>query len=249
MIVNRGFRVHDWDDPVMDWIERALAAWLGQGRAAASEVLAEHLPASWPSLGETYAPGQALDSSVRDTRYGLRAGESPEPDLMPKAPQKRLLWMRVYDRDGHRCAYCRRRVLDPTAGAVLAWGFAHTGLWPDAWKFVECHPALLPVYPAVDHIRPHKTRDGHKRALGNLACACWRCNTTKGQRFVEQLRGWPAPVTTVRDGRFDGLAGLARQIREVDDPAPPVPPVRWHSETNVAEMRLADRQLREEGTR
>lgn len=71
----------------------------------------------------------------------------------------------------------------------------------------------------------------------------------KGQRFIEQLRGWPAPVTALRDGRFDGYVGLARRIREVDDPAPPIPPVGWHNERIEADVWWADSQLRAEGTR
>ena len=79
--------------------------------------------------------------------------------------------IRVYERDGYTCVYCRRECVAHIAGLPGPTG----DLYPIA---------------TIDHIIP-KCRGGSNR-FENLVTACARCNSQKGWKTADEYRAWLA---------------------------------------------------------
>lgn len=230
-------RSWDWDDPGVDWIEAVLQAWRRSGVTAAEMVLAQHPPGSIAGVSESY-PGQPKLPATT-TRFGLAADDSTVPARRVTGATWARLEVDVFERDGYRCSYCDRRLIALPVFGVLVWGFHDSPLWPWARDFVNCHPVVLPRWPAVDHIHPI-AKGGHPSDLANLATACWRCNTTKSSHFVEELKGWPEPRIARPAERFDGLMREAAAVMRVTAVQPPV---QYSSKSKIEWQLARTRQL------
>jgi len=91
--------------------------------------------------------------------------------------------------------------MTPLVVAALKYGIGEP-YWPTGRNFADCHPIVLPNYPALEHVWP-VSRGGHKRHRENLVAACWRCNLTKGNHMLAEL-GW-APPHAITPAPYDGL--------------------------------------------
>jgi hypothetical protein len=114
---------------------------------------------------------------------------------------------RIYERGGWRCRYCRRKLVVAPVLLYLREVFpnfkgARIGY---AMSKLDTEPAIARVYSVVDHSHPQKFGGGNSD--NNLAAACDRCNTAKGDK-----PGWSL-LPIMRDewrGVFPSLTDLAK---------------------------------------
>ena len=108
----------------------------------------------------------------------------------------------VFSRDYFTCCYCGRR----TVPAVVLRCFS--ALWPEAfpwhrnWRSDVTHPAHWAITSTLEHLEAG-SRGGSWTDEGNLACACWECNETKGRAAATGAFAARAEP----DRAWDGLAG------------------------------------------
>jgi 5-methylcytosine-specific restriction endonuclease McrA len=112
----------------------------------------------------------------------------------------------IYERDGWRCRYCQRKIVVAPVLRLLRLVFpdfrgANSGYH---LPVLDTEPGIIRVYPHVDHVHPQSY--GGDSSETNLATACDRCNTAKGER-----PGWIL-LPIARDewrGVFPSLRALA----------------------------------------
>ncbi|MGK0483216.1 MAG: hypothetical protein ACJAQ3_003198 [Planctomycetota bacterium] len=206
------------DIDFVTWLGEALSAWSEGGPGAAELVLMRHPAATTPRLAKSKMLNGARLTERCESDFGFPAGgESPHSDLTDQAKDDAI--ERLQLQGGSRCCYCGRRLVSRLVHALIATQFEDTGLWPTGWPWRASHPALWYVWPALEHVWPKK-RDGHWRDERNLAIACWACNETKSNFFIEEIRAagfdWPSPLVR-HDNAFDGFGGLALEIWKRDD--------------------------------
>jgi hypothetical protein len=132
------------------------------------------------------------------------------PERRTRRPFSKQTTVAVFRRDRFTCRYCGSAVV-PTP--VLR---AASLVWPDVipyqknWRTDLTHPLYLLRSATVDHVIPH-AHDGSHDDLGNLATACWPCNTRKGD-----LPGWKllnAPETD-----WDGFVRFYPTLWQIGEP-------------------------------
>jgi hypothetical protein len=127
-------------------------------------------------------------------------------------------WAAVFARDSYTCRYCARRTLAlPVLRAVSKTYPALFRFHPN-WKASETDTAYLVLSTSADHVMP-VTRGGDD-SLSNLVTACWRCNETKGNFLLSELRGWELlpPASTAWRGLTEYLEPMMTQAGLGKDP-------------------------------
>jgi 5-methylcytosine-specific restriction endonuclease McrA len=142
------------------------------------------------------------------------------PERRKRRPFTPETTVAVWRRDQFSCRYCGQSVIPPP---VLR---ATSLVWPDAipyhpnWRTDVTHPLYLLRSATVDHVEPHAHGGSHDD-LGNLATACWPCNTRKGD-----LPGWALVDAPVSD--WDGLVGFYPALWAAGEPVATPTDIAYH---------------------
>ena len=134
---------------------------------------------------------------------------SDRPTRSKPQPLGNTMRARVYKRDGWRCRYCHRKlVLPPVLELLTSLCPGFKGLLPGHHMPSEkTEPAVLRVYPNVDHIQAVAV-GGSWRDQANHVTACTPCNTRKSDRL-----GWVPAEPRLYDD-WDGLTRLYGLLAE-----------------------------------
>jgi hypothetical protein len=119
----------------------------------------------------------------------------------------------IYVRDGWRCRYCGKRVIDRSMRMRLHRCLPSTARW--GARNTDKHTALAALSASLDHVVPH-SRGGTNDEL-NLVTACNACQFGRGQWTLEEV-GFvdPRDFAPIRDA-WDGLMRLSRLATTSND--------------------------------
>jgi hypothetical protein len=184
----------------LEWVRDVLRLIGSEQRDEAMAIASQHGPENFEAVSESWDDVVPVQLGPCGADFGVPATHpSGNEDLVPS--NKHLALAEVLRRGGYRCAYCSRGIMSPLVVVALKYGISEA-YWPTGRNFADCHPIVLPNYPALEHVWP-VSRGGHKRHRGNLVASCWRCNLTKGNKLLAEL-GW-APPTVEPPAPYDGL--------------------------------------------
>ena len=115
----------------------------------------------------------------------------------------------IYRRDRFRCRYCNARVIPTQVMRLVSHFFPEAFPYHPNWKVGATHPAFASRSATLDHVVPWTA--GGRNDPDNLVCACWVCNSVKGDLRLEQL-GWS--VRPIVDDDWDGLTRFYKPLWE-----------------------------------
>jgi 5-methylcytosine-specific restriction endonuclease McrA len=122
----------------------------------------------------------------------------------------------IFIRDSFLCSYCRARTVPLPILELTGLRLTRSELMPETF---------LLITTSCSHIKP-VTRGGSS-ARDNLATACWRCDATKADSVLEDLR-WPKPrLGPHKDEEWRGLTEIYRPLWEAAGRPEPRRHERW----------------------
>jgi HNH endonuclease len=140
--------------------------------------------ARFEALAQSMASGDSHESS-RLVELLANPG-ALNPTVRP-APSLRR-WAAVFARDSYTCRYCARHTIALPVLRIVSTVFPSLFRFHPHWKASETDTAYLVLSTSADHVQP-VTRGGDD-SPSNLVTACWRCNETKENFLLSELRGW-----------------------------------------------------------
>ena len=161
----------------------------------------------------------ALASDIRAAAQAFLAGRdddarqllatAPEPPANPRVSLPVRLRLGIYRRDGFLCRYCSRQTLLDQALQLLSQIAPDEFPFHPYWKRGFVHPAYPTLTPSCDHLVPI-TRGGAPKDPMNLVTACARCQYSKREYLIEELRGFD--LLPCAPSEWDGLTGLYPEL-------------------------------------
>jgi len=138
-------------------------------------------------------------------------------DHVREEPRKRTSLSRakrlaIFRRDGFCCRYCGRETLFEPALRVLSLLYDDGFPYNQNWKRGSVHPIYATHTATCDHKVP-VTRGGDPISDDNLLTACARCQYSKGDYLLDELRGWEELPQQEASG-WDGLTGSYPRLCE-----------------------------------
>jgi hypothetical protein len=127
-------------------------------------------------------------------------------------------WAAVFARDSYTCRYCARHTIALPVLRLVSTVFPSLFRFHPNWKASETDTAYLVLSTSADHVKP-VTRGGDD-SLSNLVTACWRCNESKGNFLLSELRGWELlpPAATSWRGLTEYLEPMMTEAGLQKDP-------------------------------
>lgn len=147
---------------------------------------------------------------------------APEPPANARVALSPRLRLRIYRRDGFLCRYCSRETLFEPALRLLSELAPEVFPFHPNWKRGFVHPAYPTLTPSCDHLVP-VARGGAAVDPMNLVTACARCQYSKGDYLLSELRG--VELQPCRPSEWNGLTELYAQLfdlvcaRQLDETA------------------------------
>jgi 5-methylcytosine-specific restriction endonuclease McrA len=153
---------------------------------------------------------------VEAARAALEPIAYPRRDVPRRTMPSAAIVASIYRRDRFQCRYCGCRVIPSPIMRLLSQFFPESFPYHQNWKGGATHPAVASRSPSLDHVVPWA--GGGDNDPGNLVCACWVCNSVKGDLTLEQL-GWELlPISD--DAGWDGLTRYYAALWRLADEPP-----------------------------
>lgn len=107
--------------------------------------------------------------------------QNRDPLRMPNSKMEKYL----FERDGYRCRYCERRIIDKTFLKNFIAQLDFDGFQKGKTNLLT-HGLILICSPVIDHVIPHNI--GGQTNETNLVTSCYPCNFGKADYTLEQLK-------------------------------------------------------------
>jgi hypothetical protein len=166
------------------------------------------------ALAKSMASGDSHESSRLVELLSNPGAASPTV----RASSSLRKWAAVFARDSYTCRYCARHTIALPVLRIVSTVFPNLFRFHPNWKASKTDTAYLVLSTSADHVMP-VTRGGDD-SLSNLVTACWRCNESKGNFLLSELRGWellPAAASSWR-GLTEYLEPMIMQAGLQKDP-------------------------------